>query len=604
VYYFAISVLDFDPYGRRNSMKMPKSADVKEKSRTGLWSSAGSALQSLAYQEKPLSEETGRGKKAHMLLLAVLAAACLLPFVGKAFNMDDPLFIWTAEHIQEHPLDPYGFNVNWYGTEIPMSDINKNPPLASYFMAVVASVFGWSEPVLHVAFLLPAVAVIIGTYLIARRYCVNPLLAGLVALLNPVFLVSSTTVMSDIMMLAFWVFAVYFWMSGLEKNSTIMLALAVVLIALSALTKYFGLALIPLLLLYAILKRRAAGRWVLFMLLPIAVLAGYQWATGELYGRGLLMDAGAYAVAFPSAFGKMSLPKVLVGLSFTGGCVLVVLFFTHWIWSWRGAAIGVILAALVAIIVASSGSLGNYRLPGEGAARWIVGFELGIFMSCGVSLLAVAFLDVMQQRDADSTLLFLWFMGTFAFAVFVNWTTAARSILPLVPAAGILIARRIERQKRLRMGIPLKQILSPLIGAAVMALAVTWADYSLANSARAAGIAIHDKYMNEKATIWFTGHWGFQYYMQSFGARSFDENRSMPAAGDIFIVPGNSPNIVELPPSLVRLREVLDVPSGDWITTMNLETGAGFYSDTWGPLPFAVGAAPLDHYHVFEVRGL
>jgi hypothetical protein len=35
--------------------------------------------------------------------------------------MDEPLFVWTAQHIAGHPLDPYGFRVVWYATETPVS---------------------------------------------------------------------------------------------------------------------------------------------------------------------------------------------------------------------------------------------------------------------------------------------------------------------------------------------------------------------------------------------------------------------------------------------------------------------------------------------------
>jgi hypothetical protein len=39
-----------------------------------------------------------------------------------------------------------------------------------------------------------------------------------------------------------------------------------------ALTKYFGIALIPLLLVYALAKERRVGAWLLHFLIPIAVL--------------------------------------------------------------------------------------------------------------------------------------------------------------------------------------------------------------------------------------------------------------------------------------------------------------------------------------------
>jgi hypothetical protein len=379
-----------------------------------------------------------------------------------------------------------------------------------------------------------------------------------------------------------------------------MMVLSAILISACALTKYFGMTLIPMLLLYSILKRRTLGRWVLFMVLPVAILAWYQWATHELYGRGLLLDAASYAMATPSQFGKWSLPKVLVGLSFTGGCILVVLFLTKLIWSWKGVALGVILTCIITIAVASAKVVGNYPLPQEAAARWIIAFEFGLFTSGGISMLAIALLDSIRRRDADSWLLFLWFTGTFVFATFINWTTSARSLLPLVPVAGILIERRITQQESLRKPLSLNQALTPMIAAGLVALAVTWADCRLADSARTASSKIRDNYLNREGNIWFSGHWGFQYYMQNLGAKPLDFDRSVLAPGDIFIVPSNNTNTFYPPPQYVRLLQIIEVPSGIWLATMSNAIGAGFYSDVWGPLPFAAGAVPLEQYTILE----
>lgn len=551
-------------------------------------------------QEGVHIHSSGSGRKARILALVALTILCLLPFAGKAFHIDDPLFVWTAKNIQTNPLDPYGFDVNWYGTWMRMADVNKNPPIVSYYIAIVAAVFGWSEIALHLALLIPAVAVIAGTFLVAEQLCVRPALAGLAALLTPVFLVSSTTVMSDMMMLAFWVFAVYFWIRGLEKNAFPVLLLSATLISVSALTKYFGMTLIPLLLFYSVLKRRGVGWWALFMLLPVAILSWYQWETHALYGRGLLMDAASYVVAVPSSFGKWSVSKILVGLSFTGGCILTVLFFTNLIWSWKGVSVGVILTGIITVAVASAGSIGKFPLSTAVAARWIAASEFAIFISSGISLLAIAILDFKDRKDADSSLLLLWVMGTFVFATFVNWTTAARSILPMVPAAGMLIGRRIEQRKSLRNPTRLRQVLIPLIGVAAVSLVVSWTDYKVADSARRVSAYVRDKYISKEHTTWFAGHWGFQYYMQEFGARSAD-TLSRPAPGDIFIVPGNNTNNFWPRLEDVRSRGILEVPLGTGLTTMNFELGAGFYSDTFGPLPFAVGTVLLDRYYILEV---
>src|SRR6187431_2430327 len=104
------------------------------------------------------------------VLLGVLALM-FVPFLGRAFHMDDPLFLWAAKYIQTNPWNPYDLIVNWYGTEQPMSAVMENPPLASYVLALVGLVAGLTEVPVHVAFLLPALLCAFGMYLVARRFC-------------------------------------------------------------------------------------------------------------------------------------------------------------------------------------------------------------------------------------------------------------------------------------------------------------------------------------------------------------------------------------------------------------------------------------------------
>ena len=221
----------------------------------------------------------------------------LLPFIDKAFHIDDPLFLWTARHIQDRPLDFYRFNVNWYWSEMPMASVTKNPPLAAYYLAGITSLFGWSEPVLHLAFLVWPVGVVLGTYQLATAFGTRPTLATLATLWTPVFLVSSSNVMCDAMMLCFWMWAVVFWERGLREDRLVPLCVSALLISLSALTKYFGMTLIPLLLVYSLADRLAAlrnhagrlgdllpglKRWIWALLIPVLVLAVYRWGLSAL----------------------------------------------------------------------------------------------------------------------------------------------------------------------------------------------------------------------------------------------------------------------------------------------------------------------------------
>lgn len=556
-------------------------------------------LECFELADRPRQERTRLQRHTPILFLTAATVVLLLPFVNKAFHIDDPLFVWAAKNILSHPSNPYGFMVNWYGAEMPMAVVTKNPPLASYYIAVFASVLGWTEAALHLAFLLPAIGVIVGTYLLARKFCQLPIVAAIAALMTPVFLVSSTTVMSDTLMLAFWVFAVYLWIEGLGKNNHRMLAFGALLVALSSLTKYFGMTLIPLLLVYSFTKKRIPGLWLLHFLIPLTILAAYQWATQWLYGHGLLFDAAAYA----ADFGTWSLPKVLISFAFTGGCLAVVFFCTMQLWSKRVAVVGGALSVLLAFVISLlDKTLGQSPLPGDDTARWILALQLGLFAVSGVSLLAVSILDVCRRRDADAILLFLWIVGTSLFAGFVNWTTNGRSILPIVPATGIIIMRRIEQRASLTNREKRYKVFWPLVAAGVLSIAVTWADSSLANSHRTAAAIVRDRYNNAGRPVWFQGHWGFQYYMERVGARPLDIVRWNLAKGDLVVFPTTNTNLTPMNPEAATLRDAFEIPVNSWLATMNHYIGAGFYSDLWGPSPFAAGSVPPERFYVVEIQ--
>ncbi len=172
-----------------------------------------------------------------------------------------------------------------------MSEVTKNPPLVSYYLAIVSVATGWNERALHIAFLLPAFAVILGVYRLAGHFTRSPLVAAAATLFTPGFLVSGTSVMCDISMLACWILAMVLWIEGLKRESHAWMIAAGAMVAVCGLTKYFGIALIPLLFVYTIMAQRRRSSSLFYLLIPVAALAGYQIWTGHLYGSGLLLQA-------------------------------------------------------------------------------------------------------------------------------------------------------------------------------------------------------------------------------------------------------------------------------------------------------------------------
>jgi len=522
------------------------------------------------------------------LVSAAVVLACLVPFLGKPFHIDDPLFVWAAKQIQDHPGKAYDFPVNWYGFEMPMWEVTKNPPLACYYLAAAGAVLGFSEPALHAAFLIPAAAAGLGSYVLTRQFCSRPLLAALAGILTPVFLVSATTVMCDGMMLALWVWSLYFWITGLQSRKRLRLFLAAVLVSLCALTKYYGMAMIPLLAVYTILRTRRMGIDLLFLLIPLLLLGGYQGATHTLYGKGLLGDAAAYATNRQWTLNAELLLRLLASLAFMGGCIGCVLFFAPPRWLLPAVAIMAVAVILLPMHVFPKVTPHLLWKP-----------QLIFMTAGGLLMLLFPIADLWRKRDAESILLLLWVYGTFLFTAIVNWDVNARSILPMTPAAGILIARRLDASPK-HANCGFWRIGWPLVPAAALALAVCWADYTLARSARDAAKTISRTYRSQFDRLYFQGHWGFQYYLQEEGAVPLNFEKAY-RPGDLIVFPDNNTNVIDFPKERIQTEEKLTLERCPWLVTVNRSAGAGFYSSLWGPMPYVFANTPPEHYTISRI---
>jgi hypothetical protein len=547
-----------------------------------------------------MSEQRQRERAA--LVLSLACVVCLAPFAGKAFHIDDPLFVWTAQHIRERPGDFYGFRVNWYFDSKPMSEVTKNPPLACYYLSLVGTIFGWGEIPLHLALVLPAIGMLWGTYRLAELFGSRPLLAALVTSLTPAFLVSGTTVMCDTILGFFWVWAIVFWERGSRQERPGLLFLSGFLIGLGALTKYFGISLVPLLLVYALASKQKLGRSLIALAIPIVMIGAYQWITQDLYGQGLLQEAASYATTAQkhSATRIPSIAKFLIGLAFTGGCSASAIFFVPFLWpkQWLWPTLGVVVG--IVWLLYYLGALGPFLLIVDGKPRWDLIIQEALFCAGGICILTLAGLDLYVRRDAGALLLTLWVAGTFVFTAFVNWSINGRSILPMVPAVGILVMRRLDSLRGPAGNTIEWRLVCPLVPAALLGLLVSVADYQGANAARAAATLAHSV-GGRAGKLWFQGHWGFQYYMQALGARCLDTSDVHCAIGDWIVQPDDNYGRFAMPPETTRERTVLQVPTSRRVTTMHRLLGAGFYSNRKGPLPFTFGAVPDGEYLLLEV---
>ncbi len=545
-------------------------------------------------------------RRRDLVIVALVTAALLLPFSGKAFHIDDTLFVWAGRHILEKPFPFYWFDVNWYGADMAMYQVMKNPPLTSYFIAIAASIAGWSERALHLAFLLPAIGLGTAIYLIAERLTRLPLIATLAALVTPVFLVSGTNVMSDVLMLCIWSWAVYFWIRGGGENRPGLVLVAGLLIALATFTKYYAMSLVPLLGVYSLYKRERPRVWAPGLVLAVVLLVVYQELTKEVYGRGLLLDAAAYASNVGPALVGNKLEKLFIGLSFAGGCLATLLFYWGFVWKKKALVFWAILFIVLIPFIANARSLERLLYyTRQNQLDWGYVAQVSLFVVAGLSLLALAVRDFIATREAGSLLLLLWVLGTFVFAAFVNWTNNGRSNLPMIPAGGILIARALERRYGRRPGARRWPLFVPLAPALVLSLMVSYADYAFANSARSVAQLVKTRYIDLGERVWFQGHWGFQYYMEAFGARPLNLQTPQILPGDIVVRSENNYIVPRLPEYYfnVTVLDIIENPLPRTMAVMSFRPmAAGFYSSVFGALPFVLGHTENDVYRIIRLN--
>jgi 4-amino-4-deoxy-L-arabinose transferase-like glycosyltransferase len=523
--------------------------------------------------------------------LTLATIACLLPFAFKAFHIDDTFYLYCAQHIQTDLFDFYGFSMNWHGNTQPVADFNKNPPLICYYIAAVASLLGWGEAGLHTAFLIPAVAAVTGARALARSFTDSPSLAAAVTLLAPAFLVSATGIMCDVMMLAFWVWGVFFWIKAQETQRIGFFLAAGCLIALGFLTKYFAIAILPLMAVYSLLSDRRSYRWLAAVAVVAVVVGAYEAYTHALYGRGLFFEAMRYTDQVRDLSGNRSIIRIPAAVLFLGGAFASSIFIAPFLWGRR------ILAGMAAL------ALLTFFLPYEALAiepgrglsysLHVVGF---VFVA--LNLIALVVSDLLTRRDRAAILLALWVGGVFFFVVALNWTVSIRNLLPLVPAVGILLVRRLEDRE---LGIPrMRAAKIAIVAGGALSFAVAQGDAALAATGHDAAQAFAEKFEAFRGSVRFQGHWGFQYYMAARGFEPLEMAGIIAQRGDRLIIPDHNTNTSAPPKEQHRLDRVVGLQPRSFASTMS--SGAGFYSSLWGSVPFVIGPPRPVLFEVWVIR--
>jgi hypothetical protein len=412
------------------------------------------------------------------------------------------------------------------------------------------------------------------------------------------FVISATQVMCETMMVALWVWAVLLWLRAHEQDRWLPAVVAAGLAGVAILVKYPAVCMIPLLGAYTLLtafrEGPRAGRFLLALLIPVTMLIAFEWWTRTLYGHGLFGSAASYTTQFSNRGGGWLAPPAL---AFLGGTVLPLLLWLPWTAGPRLLLLTVPLPAAAALSSPFFGAPYANFFATATATQWSLLLQFAVLGCLGALVLVLLMIDLARHRDVTSALLVMWILGVLVFATLINWNINGRSFLPLLPPAAIVIARRFEGSSLLESTGPRWSLLAavPALGLVLM---LAWADQEYARTERRAARECVAKLSSRGRTLYFQGHWGFQWYMEEAGAQAFDVVDTAWSTGDVLVLALENSNVTVPDRKLLSAARTAYFAQSALAATMCQARAAGFYAVVWGPMPFSLGTPPPQKYAV------
>jgi len=504
----------------------------------------------------------------HKLLLLLALVYTLLNAV-KPLTIDDSAYHAYAAQMAEKPLDPYGFSVFWWSYPDIANEVLA-PPLLPYYWAPAIRLFG-AHPFLWKMWLLPiAVLFTYALHDLYRRFARGlelPLVA--LTLFSPTFL-PTFNLMLDVPALALSLASIALFCRACDCNSFALAALAGLVAGLGMETKYTGFLAPATMLLYAVCLGRLR-LWPMAAVVAAQVFLSWEFLMACLYGEshfllhlreraGGELEVARKLAALVTNLGSVAWAVALLALIGLGA-------------RWRGLAVaGAIgLAAYLAVACFGGDLRRSEKIFGPSdETHAIVAFEeltFGILGATG-ALLGVAvvwqltrphvmadrwlnrliagwragllrFWQALAPPRPGRTVLFLLLWLALEMVAYVPLTPfpAVRRLMGVVIVILLLTGRlaaltsRSAGTRRIVFGVA---AYSALLGLLVYGVDLL--------EARTEQVAVEEAAQRIRAeggggTVWYVGHWGFQYYAERAGMRAIS---SYPADEGKIPIPGRS----------------------------------------------------------------
>ena len=509
--------------------------------------------------------------KRDLLILLALVALMRLPFLDEAVQGDDVYYLLIAENARVDPRHPMQMGFRLQGETVWAAG-HTRPPGNAYLLAGLLTAFGGVHEVgFHAVYAVFSLLTLAGAYFLARRFTDHPLVAALCVGVAPAFVVNGNKLESDLPMLAFLT-------AGAALLVHRRFLLAALALAVAAFFGYQTLFLWPALAFWVWLEaRRSPSAWFALMLGP-ALLAGWQLAERAAAGAA---PAEALAGYF-STYGLLAFERKWRSIQALQGHLGLMV-------SPVIVAAGLLRRARPALLAGAVASglqaflLDDYALA-ERLLFWVAA-------ASGLAFMLFAAQKALEIRHAAHVFPAAWCVTFFLAALAVFYAGSARYLLPLAPAAGILIARWNLPRAWLAAGLALNFAIG---------LALAQSEWRDANAYR--------KIAGEAATaaggrrMWSNAEWGLRHYLTALAGSDALLNQQAVPAGGVVVESALAATIPYRVDGSRRelFRETIATRATPF-RTIGPGSHAGYSSSEFGVLPFGIVPGEVDTVRVFEV---
>ncbi|MGA2714057.1 MAG: hypothetical protein ABSG41_13195 [Bryobacteraceae bacterium] len=454
----------------------------------------------------------------------LLVLCCLVPFLNKAFTIDDPCFLLEARQILKTPLQPMSFPICWTASETCVKNtgsfgIGSAQALMGYALVPVI-LAGSAEWVAHAIQMILACIAVIEMVRLALWFGCSRILAcaaGLLLAAIPPFLPTASTAMPDMLGLTLGLAGMerlFAWKSEHRRSQALIAGL---MLGLAPWARPHWAMLLPLVSIWLFDEfgfssmvnqfRRHTYLWAP-VLLAVCVLLTVNLITRP---RGPFLDAGHPLTedAHPSRNLFAYLLYLAVPIP-----IAAVWLISHW----RKIPFLLFPAiAFAALTVSAAGGL---------ASHWA---EIAVL--CTVPVVVHLFYVYWGRNDRTGLLLGLWLLIPLPAVFYAHFPI--KYMMAVLPAAVLILLRTVSGLSRARM--------LAICGAIVFICAayscmILKADQDFAEYGRRAAAELIAPHVAAGEKVWYGGEWGFYWYAQRAGAEVSQPAGPGPRSGQLLAV--------------------------------------------------------------------